>query len=256
MSKIKIGNIKGPKGDKGETGAVGPKGEQGIQGPVGPAGGVNSVNGKTGDVDIADALDYTPAGGENLVLNSRQEISNNKYVLHKYELSERIELGQKYTVTIWGNLSDEKTGFRIFVGTSAEGQVVDLVKLTKIKDGVYTGTGSKQMWDNEDQSTNSNKVSIFPYPHGTSNTNNTIHRIKLERGTVTNPVWTPAPEDVVVRSELDALIKRVAALEAQVGITSADSSAELPSADVTENTDNMEVVSPMQEGDYMEEGFE
>ena len=57
---------------------------------------------------------------------------------------------------------------------------------------------------------------------------------KLERGTVTNPVWTPAPEDVVVRSELEALIERVAALETKTSITSADS-MELPSMDAMES---------------------
>ena len=62
----------------------------------------------------------------------------------------------------------------------------------------------------------------------------TDNKIKVERGSTPTP-WTPAPEDVVVRSELEELIKRVTALETQTGITSVDSFMELPSADVMES---------------------
>lgn len=62
-----------------------------------------------------------------------------------------------------------------------------------------------------------------------------IKDFKIEPGINPNPQWTPAPEDVVVRSELEALIKRITALETKTGTTSADSFMELPSADVMES---------------------
>ncbi len=228
MSRIKIGNIKGPKGDRGETGAVGPKGEQGIQGPVGPAGGVNSVNGKTGDVNIADALGYTPAGGENLVLDSKQEIVNSSYPLNEYELSQRIEVGKTYTVSLWGELSDSKTYFGIY---SRKSNTNGLCRLYSKTNGVYTATF--RVIDQEESEEELRHLRVYPIPDNGSISS--VQKIKLELGTVTNPIWTPAPEDVVVRSELEALIKRVAALEKKSGITSADSFMELPSADVMES---------------------
>ena len=39
MSKVKIGNIKGPKGDQGSTGPQGPQGSTGATGPGVPSGG-------------------------------------------------------------------------------------------------------------------------------------------------------------------------------------------------------------------------
>lgn len=43
-------------------------------------------------------------------------------------------------------------------------------------------------------------------------TNEQIRCAKVEYGTIATP-WTPAPEDIVVKSELEALAKRVEALE-------------------------------------------
>lgn len=50
MSKIKIGNIKGPKGDQGIQGIQGEQGPQGIQGPQGEKGeqGIQGPQGKQG----------------------------------------------------------------------------------------------------------------------------------------------------------------------------------------------------------------
>lgn len=80
------------------------------------------------------------------------------------------------------------------------------------------------------------KILIYAgVPSSTAGNHIRISHLKLEPGLVTDPVWTPAPEDVVVRSELDALIKRITALETKVGITSADSFIELPSMDVMES---------------------
>ena len=40
MTRLLIGNIKGPKGDKGDTGTTGPQGKQGAQGVQGAKGDV------------------------------------------------------------------------------------------------------------------------------------------------------------------------------------------------------------------------
>ena len=54
MTRLLIGNIKGPKGDKGDTGATGPQGKQGAQG----------VQGAKGDVGLPALVMKKPLVGE------------------------------------------------------------------------------------------------------------------------------------------------------------------------------------------------
>ena len=146
--------------------------------------------------DISAALGYTPAGGENLVLGSEVRISNSDYLMTQYELSEEMKNGDIYTVSIWGELGADKTGFGLYSGKAT----YDLVVLRNKINGVYTGTFkvTKNHFETSDQA---KQLKIFAF-ESTGLSVSSIERIKLEPGINPKPKWTPAPEDVVVRSEL------------------------------------------------------
>lgn len=191
--------------------------------------------GKTTKSQVIEALGYTPAGGENLALDSGIEESNTLYPSKTYALSKMLKEGVHYTVTIWANPDEEdRNSVEVYLGE--DGLYAIRPNPTRYPDGSYRIIGGMLERGGENALNKKLQVQIYATPKGDTFT---IHRFKLEPGIITDPVWTPAPEDVVVRSELDALIKRVAVLEAQASITSADSFMELPSID--ETADDMEI---------------
>lgn len=145
---------------------------------------------------VVDALGYTPAGGENLVLDSG-EIKNSD--IYNYTLSEKIKLNQNYTVTIWGELPNNESMFYIYIGHANSSR---FSILEKKGDGLYIGYGEFKNWYDDNQKLNSNKFFVYAFKDD-DRVNSTIHRIKLEPGTVPDPVWTPAPEDVLLKGEVD-----------------------------------------------------
>ena len=194
MSKIKIGNIKGPKGDKGETGAVGPKGEQGIQGPVGPAGGVDSVNGMTGDVTVEDTQ------GVNLLLDSDGKYQVDKYQVANYRLSSPLVLNQAYTFTIWGDI-DEEHGFYFYIGSAA---MDGTSELKQISEGIYSVTHIFTNFVSLDD--DKTIARIYAKNKDQLPRDGNIKYVKIERGTVPNPVWTPAPEDIATHTDVEQAV--------------------------------------------------
>ncbi len=206
MSRIKIGNIKGPKGDRGETGAVGPKGEQGIQGPVGPAGGVTSVNGKTGDVDIADALGYTPAGGVNLWSINNSTFRNVTYTGEQYEASDGdsrspiifvLQQWEGYNTSIVDTLNIEGNGIGLYKAT---GTVKSGCTIFRFKNNGATD----EFWVDNPNSLKAGDTFTFSFVLVDDAVGHCkFKNIKLEPGTVTDPIWTPAPEDLVLKGEVD-----------------------------------------------------
>lgn len=253
MSKVLIGNIKGPKGDTGNTGATGPKGDQGIQGPTGPAGGVNSVNGKKGDVTIADALGYTPVGGENLLCFTKDMPMKSKAYI-EFNRSKRtvdddgfavahidadgsyssIALffkkpitemeNKKVTISAYVKSSGLKTfseGFQISCGVYASsnhrvkfkglGSFSDgrFYNITDFEDNKWVLLKTKNIILplESDMSPEINKESAFKYGiQFFVNSNNSEHpleikKIKVEFGDVLNPVWTPNPQDFLMKND-------------------------------------------------------
>ena len=70
------------------------------------------------------------------------------------------------------------------------------MKLAKIADGVYRGTGKWKLatgGENSGVFADNSHLNVYFYP-SSAKSENTINRIKLERGTVGTD-WTPAPED-------------------------------------------------------------
>lgn len=218
-------NLKGETGEQGPEGAQGLQGEQGERGPQGLQGeqgvGVSSLaiddqkhlkvtltDENTVDAGaialnkeaIVEGLGYEPAGGKNLVLDSAQEISNANYLISKYTLSEPFKLNKTYTITIWGELAEGKVGFSAYVG-SDENDVS--ANLKEVSDGVYSGICRKSSWFNGNEP-NTEILMIFSSP-GNVNKISNIHRIKLEPGINPNPIWTPAPEDVATKNDLEPI---------------------------------------------------
>ena len=226
-------NLKGETGEQGPEGAQGLQGEQGERGPQGLQGeqgvGVSSLaiddqkhlkvtltDENTVDAGaialnkeaIVEGLGYEPAGGKNLVLDSAQEISNANYLISKYTLSEPFKLNKTYTITIWGELAEGKVGFSAYVGTD-KNDVSDNLK--KVSDGVYSGICRKSSWFNGIEP-NTEILMIFSSPDTVNKISN-IHRIKLEPGNVTDPVWTPSPEDVANVTELNVVKNKIGPIE-------------------------------------------
>lgn len=133
--------------------------------------------------------------GINLVLDSDVEHSSSAYLVYRYTLSTPFVARQTYTLTLWGTLAEEKTRFDAYTNYTS----TRIGSLEKVSDGVYklTFTLSANLIKNEGDA---NYLRIYQYPNSVTDVTSTIQKIKLEIGEVENPVWTPAPQDLVGRS--------------------------------------------------------
>lgn len=133
-------------------------------------------------------------GGRNYLLKSERKISNDGYLLARYELAEKPTLGETYTCTIWGNLGEGKTVFWVYHSNG----YVYLGSAKKVRNGIYQTTFKwadyRKLADGEEYTANDFKLSIYTYPKHVKGVTSTIDRIKLEKGN-TGTDWTPAPED-------------------------------------------------------------
>lgn len=129
-----------------------------------------------------DGANYT----ENLVLKSDEGVRNTNYEMHRYYLSEDLVVGETYTWTIWGTPASDKY-FRIYP-TDWVNRVGDPLP---IGDGVrsivapWTGGGANAL---------QNAFVVLAYPHEPLG-ESVITKVKVEKGSNPNPVWTPAPAD-------------------------------------------------------------
>lgn len=102
MTRLLIGNIKGPKGDKGDTGATGPQGKQGAQG----------VQGAKGDVGLPALVMKKSLGGEYPVgstfTGNVSEWLNRTPLANEY--STALSGGGKYSI-IWQCVSQSGSLF-------------------------------------------------------------------------------------------------------------------------------------------------
>lgn len=136
-----------------------------------------------------------PVYGRNLLLGSGKEVSNSKYNIANYWLTEQIQEGTQVTVTIWGELGEGTTGFALFNSGDAVG-AGKLVPIITPTNGKGIATFSWNLVNNSGTTANSTFLNIFSYPYGNKPTNpSTIHKIKLEYGDISTE-WTPAWEDI------------------------------------------------------------
>lgn len=133
-----------------------------------------------------------PVYGRNLLLGSGKEVSNSNYNIADYWLTEPISKGTQVTLTIFGELGDDKEVFTIYNSTGAVGSMAQFSKADFVN-----GKASKAFkWITNigDAVADNTHMVVFSSPK-TGTSTSTIHKIKLEYGDISTE-WTPAWEDI------------------------------------------------------------
>lgn len=133
-----------------------------------------------------------PVYGMNLLLGSGKEVSNSNYNIADYWLTEPISKGTQVTLTIFGELGDDKEMFTIYNSTGAVGSMAQFSKADFVN-----GKASKTFkWITNigDAVADNTHMVVFSSPK-TGTSTSTIHKIKLEYGDISTE-WTPAWEDI------------------------------------------------------------
>lgn len=133
-----------------------------------------------------------PVYGRNLLLGSGKEVSNSKYEMANYWLTEQISKGTQVTLTIFGELGDDKEMFTIYNSTGAVGSMVQFSK-TDFVNGKASKT-FKWITNIGDAVADNTHMIVFSSPK-TGTSTSTIHKIKLEYGDISTE-WSPAWEDI------------------------------------------------------------
>lgn len=133
---------------------------------------------------------------ENLVLKSDEELRTPNYQVHRYYTSEDLVVGQTYTWTIWG-VPGAGRYLRIYPTNW-----IGYIDIPKKSDGVYSATA---VWNANinDSKVIRNAFDVLAAPNGAT-TETVITKVKVEKGTNPNPVWSPAPSEqlgVTIASE-------------------------------------------------------
>lgn len=132
-----------------------------------------------------------PVYGRNLLLGSGKEVSNSKYEMADYWLTEPISKGTQVTLTIFGELGDDKEMFTIYNSTDAVGSMAQFSK-TDFVNGKASKT-FKWITNIGDAVADNTHMVVFSSPK-TGTSTSTIHKIKLEYGDISTE-WSPAWED-------------------------------------------------------------
>lgn len=128
-----------------------------------------------------------PVYGRNLLLGSGKEVRNSNYIISTYWLSEQIPNGAQVTLTLWGEIYQDKTDISIY---NSGGYVFE----AKIdKDKLDSGKASVT-WNWIVGNSSNTFVRICASPNSVTGIS-TIHKIKLEYGDLSTE-WTPAWEDI------------------------------------------------------------
>nr|DAS82549.1 MAG TPA: tail collar fiber protein [Caudoviricetes sp.] len=133
-----------------------------------------------------------PIYGKNLLLGSSTEVSNSKYEMANYWLTEPISKGTQVTLTIFGELGVDKEMLTIYNSTGAVGSMAYFSKADFVN-----GKASKTFkWitNIRDAVADNTHMIVFSSPK-TGTSTSTIHKIKLEYGDISTE-WSPAWEDI------------------------------------------------------------
>lgn len=133
-----------------------------------------------------------PVYGKNLLLGSGTEVSNAEYEMANYWLTEQISKGTQVTLTIFGELGDDKEMFTIYNSTGAVGSMAQFSKADFVN-----GKASKTFkWITNigDAVADNTHMVVFSSPK-TGTSTSTIHKIKLEYDDISTE-WSPAWEDI------------------------------------------------------------
>lgn len=133
-----------------------------------------------------------PIYGKNLLLGSSTGVSNSKYEMANYWLTEPISKGAQVTLTIFGELGVDKEMLTIYNSTGAVGSMAQFSKADFVN-----GKASKTFkWITNigDAVADNTHMIVFSSPK-TGTSTSTIHKIKLEYGDISTE-WSPAWEDI------------------------------------------------------------
>lgn len=133
-----------------------------------------------------------PISGKNLLLGSSTEVSNSKYEMANYWLTEPISKGAQVTLTIFGELGVDKEMLTIYNSTGAVGSMAQFSKADFVN-----GKASKTFkWITNigDAVADNTHMIVFSSPK-TGTSTSTIHKIKLEYGDISTE-WSSAWEDI------------------------------------------------------------
>ena len=133
-----------------------------------------------------------PIYGKNLLLGSSTEVSNSKYEMANYWLTEPISKGAQVTLTIFGELGVDKEMLTIYNSTGAAGSMAQFSKADFVN-----GKASKTFkWITNigDAVADNTHMIVFSSPK-TGTSTSTIHKIKLEYGDISTE-WSPTWEDI------------------------------------------------------------
>lgn len=133
-----------------------------------------------------------PVYGKNLLLGSGTEVSNSKYEMADYWLTEPISKGTQVTLTIFGELGDDKEMFTIYNSTGAVGSMAQFSK-TDFVNGKASKT-FKWITNIGNAVADNTHMVVFSSPK-TGTSISTIHKIKLEYDDISTE-WSPAWEDI------------------------------------------------------------
>lgn len=133
-----------------------------------------------------------PVYGRNLLLGSGKEVSNSKYEMADYWLTEQISKGTQVTLTIFGELGDDKEMFTIYNSTGAVGSMAQFSK-TDFVNGKASKT-FKWITNIGNAVADNTHMVVFSSPK-TGTSISTIHKIKLEYEDLSTE-WVPAWEDI------------------------------------------------------------
>lgn len=148
---------------------------------------------------VKEAIEKIQIGGRNLLKKSGVSITNNKYEIASYQVTEYIKLGDTITLTIDGDFADDC--WPLLIAGGGNGNYGSLYR------GVNVWKNNLNL-DFE----KGNSFSVFIVGNSNSTKTNTIRKIKLERGNKSTD-WSPAPEDII--EQFNTLEQRIAALEAK-----------------------------------------
>lgn len=140
---------------------------------------------KVEQTDIDRSIGDVQIGGRNLVLNSKEAVTNGLYLIKTYTMSENWIPGETYTLTLKGNTGSTSKKFGMWQngGSIHRGYFSSTNGTSSI---TFTAASPIAGWEN--------KFDICNYPSSVSATG-TIEWVVLERGNKGSVDWIPAPED-------------------------------------------------------------
>ena len=163
-------------------------------------------------------------GGRNLILKSDRKFSGEADPVATYELAnlDDIKEGDTYHIKIWGDKEDSDGVIRVYNNYHPQLALVELVN------GVAEATFK---WSNyiKDGKPRVGPLNLFREGSYKGGSSMTIHKVKLERGTVATD-WSPAPEDV--QAEIDKYKKLVQKVDVEFAVNKSEVAAPAMNASV------------------------